>query len=53
VALGEKARALDSLEKAYRDRSRTMLFLRVAPALDPLRSEPRFIALLKRVPLPS
>jgi TolB-like protein/DNA-binding winged helix-turn-helix (wHTH) protein/Flp pilus assembly protein TadD len=51
LALGETVRALEVLEGAYNSRSRTMLFLRVAPILDPLRSEQKFIALMRRVPM--
>jgi len=50
--LGEKGRALDELEKAYEDRSIELPFgLKFERFWDPLRSEPRFIALLKKVGL--
>jgi adenylate cyclase len=51
VGLGEKGRALDELEKAYDDRSSNLPWLKVDKTWDPLRSEPRFIALLKKVGL--
>jgi len=51
-ALGEKQQALDWLEKAYEDRNWWMPWLKVEPRLDPLRSDPRFVALLRRVGLP-
>jgi tetratricopeptide (TPR) repeat protein len=50
VGLGQFELALDSLEKAYRERS---LFLtsvaRFDPRLDPLRGHPRFDSLLHRI----
>jgi len=45
---GETARALDWLERACSDNDFMMLIARVAPNLDPLRSHPRFQALLSR-----
>ncbi len=51
VALGENNAALDLLEKAYHERSGCVAFLKVEHDWDPLRSEPRFIALLKKVGL--
>jgi TolB-like protein/tetratricopeptide (TPR) repeat protein len=47
VGLGERARALDYIERAGYAHSPEAMFLRVDPALDPLRSEPRFQVLLK------
>ena len=51
VALGDKRTALDLLEKAYEDRSDALTWLKVDRDYDPLRSEPRFIVLLKKVGL--
>jgi len=48
LGLGEKERALDYLEKAVNLRTGDGLFIRVDPALDPLRQDPRFKALLRR-----
>lgn len=47
--LGENDRALDSLERAYTERQLPMTEIAVEPALDPLRSDVRFLALLRRV----
>jgi Flp pilus assembly protein TadD len=47
IGLGEKERALDLLEQALAERSDELFFANVDPALDPLRSEPRFRAILK------
>ena len=43
--------AMHWLEKAFQERSGWMLHLKVDPRLDPLRSDPRFQGLLRRVGL--
>ncbi len=53
LALGEKQQALDWLEKAYEDRNWYMPWLKVDPRFDPLRSDPRFRELLRRIGFPS
>jgi serine/threonine protein kinase/tetratricopeptide (TPR) repeat protein len=50
--LGENDRALEQLEQCYRTREFGMLTLKTNPDLDPLRSDPRFRDLLRRVGLP-
>jgi serine/threonine-protein kinase len=50
--LGDKDQAFAELEKLYRKRSRQMNYLKVEPILDPLRSDPRFADLVRRVGLP-
>ena len=52
TALGQKDRAFAWLERAYEDRSSYMVYLKVEPMLDGLRSDPRFSDLLRRVGLP-
>lgn len=47
--LGEKDRALHLLEKAYDEHSDHLVLLKVDPTFDSLRSDPRFIDLLRRV----
>ncbi|MGB8496237.1 MAG: winged helix-turn-helix domain-containing protein [Candidatus Acidiferrum sp.] len=49
--LGEKSKALDSLEQAFDQRSLSMTELAIEPSFDPLRKDPRFQALLRRVGL--
>ena len=53
TALGKKEDALRSLEQAYENRDFTVIFLKVEPAFDPLRDDPRFEELLKKVGLTS
>jgi predicted negative regulator of RcsB-dependent stress response len=52
AALGDKDQAFEWLEKAYTARSPTLRSLKIGTAWDPLRSDPRFADLLKRVGLP-
>lgn len=52
LGLGDKTKALDELEKAYEARSWYMSWLKTAPELDPLRGEPRFVELLRRMNFP-
>jgi len=51
LGMGERERALDDLEKAYAAKSQLMAWLKMDRVFDPVRSEPRFIALLKKVHL--
>ena len=48
-AVGETQKALDYLEKGFSDRDVRMVFLKVEPQWDSLRSEPRFVDLIKRM----
>jgi DNA-binding winged helix-turn-helix (wHTH) protein len=48
-AVGEPARALDYLEKGFSDRDVRMVFLKVESQWDQLRSQPRFVDLIKRM----
>jgi TolB-like protein/DNA-binding winged helix-turn-helix (wHTH) protein/Flp pilus assembly protein TadD len=51
AGLHENDKAMDWLEKAYEDRSNAIIFLKVDPDFDGLRSDPRFQALLHRLAL--
>jgi TolB-like protein/Tfp pilus assembly protein PilF len=53
TALGQKNKAFEWLERAYADRSiaAQSFGIRVDPHLDPLRSDPRFTDLLRRINL--
>jgi adenylate cyclase len=50
--LGDRSRALDWLEKAYEERSPGLSLLRVDPAFQALRGEPRYRNLVRRIGLP-
>jgi serine/threonine protein kinase/tetratricopeptide (TPR) repeat protein len=47
--LGETQKALDWLEKGFEERDPKMAFLKIDPKLNNLRSEPRFVELMKRM----
>ena len=49
TGLGDRTEALKHLEDAFQERSDTMSILGVYPAFDPLRSDPRFQDLMRRV----
>ena len=50
--LGEKDEAFQWLGKAYEERSNFLINLKVDPAFDSRRSDPRFAALSARIGLP-
>jgi len=52
VGLGENDQALSWLDKAYEERFNRLAYLRREPVWDPLRSDPRFTDLLRRINLP-
>ena len=50
--LGENDKAFESLERAYKDRSIvSVAYIKTNPMLDPLRSDPRYAELLRRMNL--
>jgi len=51
IGLQQKDQAFEWLENAYRERSDMLVYLKVEPRLDSLRSDPRFKDLLRRVGL--
>lgn len=51
IPLNDYNNALNNLEKAYQQRDIWMYILNVDPTFDPIRNEPRFIALLKKMRL--
>jgi hypothetical protein len=52
LGLGEKGKALSFLERAYEDGDISLAFLKVDWGYDPLRSDPRFQDLLRRMNFP-
>jgi TolB-like protein/DNA-binding winged helix-turn-helix (wHTH) protein/Tfp pilus assembly protein PilF len=52
AGLGEKNEAFRWLERAYRERDAQIGYLALDPAMDPLRSDPRFPLLIQRLKLP-
>jgi TolB-like protein/Flp pilus assembly protein TadD len=53
IGLGEANDAFDWLAKAMEDRSAGLVYLKVDPAFDPVRTDPRFSEMVQRVGLPS
>jgi len=52
AGLGEREEAFRLLEKGYQERSVSMLYLRVDPFWENVRSDPRYADLLRRLGLP-
>jgi hypothetical protein len=52
VGLGDSDKALTCLERAYEEHDAWLVYLEVGPTWDPLRSEPRFQAVLRRMNFP-
>jgi len=53
VGLGDKDHAFEQLNRAYEDRAGWIIYLNVEPIFDPLRSDPRFAELVRRMKFPS
>jgi adenylate cyclase len=51
LGMGDSGRAMDYLEQAYSAHSQSLCWLKMDRIFDPLRKEPRFIALMKKVNL--
>jgi hypothetical protein len=52
MALGDRDQTFQLLDRCYEERSPWLTWLKSDPALDPLRSDPRFADLLRRMGLP-
>jgi serine/threonine-protein kinase len=52
AALGDNAAAFEWLERAFEERSHSLVFLKVDPVMEPLRGETEFSGLVERVGLP-
>jgi serine/threonine-protein kinase len=53
AGLGDRQRAFESLERAYREQVSLLVYLKVDPRLESLRGDPRFDDLARRVGLPA
>ncbi len=53
AVLGETQKALDLLERDLREGERNLWFVYDFPSFDPLRAEPRFLAMLRSMNLPT
>ena len=51
IALGDNDRAIDWTEKAYDERRGWMAYINVHPIVEPLKNEPRFKVLLRKMDL--
>jgi TolB-like protein/DNA-binding winged helix-turn-helix (wHTH) protein/Flp pilus assembly protein TadD len=51
LGLGDKEQAFAWLDEAYKEKSNILQFVKVHPLMDPLRSDPRFGDLVRRVGL--
>lgn len=51
LSLGDKDQTFHWLQEAYDARSDALVYLKVDPRLDPLRNDPRFVDLLRRMKL--
>jgi TolB-like protein/Tfp pilus assembly protein PilF len=51
AALGDKEKALQTLEEAYNERSSNIVWLKWEPKFDGLRSDSRYVDLIKRIGL--
>jgi hypothetical protein len=52
IGLGNKEQALASIDEAYKQHEWGMLLLKADPRFDPLRSDPHFQDLLRRMNFP-
>ena len=53
IALGDRERALDRLEQAVAEHDPLVVDFLVRPGLDPVRTEPRFQALMRKLAFPA
>ena len=53
VAAGQRDKALDQVDRAYKEHSPVITSIGVDPVYDSLRNEPRFKSLLKKLDLPN
>ena len=52
LKLGERDKAIAYLERCFAEHSGDLIFLRIEPCFDPIRNDPRFQAMVRRVGFP-
>ena len=52
VGLDEKDKAFEWFEKAYQERSWFLMFIKMDPLMDSVRSDPRYLSLIRRIGIP-
>ncbi len=52
AGLADKERTISWLKKGYEERNNDMVYMKIEPVLDPIRSDPRFQDLIRRVGFP-
>jgi serine/threonine protein kinase/Tfp pilus assembly protein PilF len=52
VGLDEKDKAFEWFEKAYQERSWFLIFIKMDPLMDSVRSDPRYLSLIRRIGIP-
>jgi len=52
AALGDKDQAFAWLDKGYAEKSNEIVWIKIVPEVDVLRSDPRYVALLKKMNFP-
>jgi hypothetical protein len=52
VGLSDKDQTVNALNKAFQERSTLLTYLKMDPRFDPVRSDPRFKDLLRRMNFP-
>jgi len=53
IGLGDNEAAMEALQQAYREHATLLSYLKMDPRFDPLRSDPRFQDLLRKMNFPS
>ena len=52
LKLGDREKAFYWLERAYAEHAGDMIFINIEPCFDPIRADPRFQALVRKVGFP-
>ena len=52
ATLADKEQTISWLKKGYEERNDDMIYMKIEPVLDPVRSDPRFQDLIRRIDFP-